>query len=361
MDNDRFGLLLSRKLVNKITPAELEELEQIIGNDKSKALKYKAIMDLQNSEKEQNSLDTDLWFYKTMAKISREEENINAAGKENLPADDKKVIGIQKENISGKTKANTFFLMKYAAMITLALGTAWLFYVFQEGDMLSHQKEILEEEAFITKSTEKGQKLTLTLPDKSIVKLNANSQVRFRKDFINKREIFLQGEAFFEVSKNPLKPFTVDAGGIRTTALGTSFNIRKFPNDNNVKIMLATGKVKVENLNDSTQKFFLNPSEQLTYFTKSEKAEKGNFKQEWISWKDGILFFENADIEEIKHQIEGWYGVKVKILGEVECSVSGSYTQKSLEHVLEGIKYTTNIDYEINRNEITFKTKQLKK
>ena len=349
MENDRFRLLLARKLANEITSAESKELNDLIKNDKLKQLKYDSFVNFTSNKNEQNQSDLDELFKITISKIEDEE---------NKPQREFNQLNVKKTKTSNWIFASVLQSnWKYAAVFFLILLST--FYLIDQSIIDQNKKELVEttDQNFIIKSTEKGQKLSITLPDGSKVKLNANSTLKFRNNFTQNRETFLVGEAFFEVAENPQKPFTVNTKEIVTTALGTSFNIRNFDSEDNVTVMLATGKVVVENLKDSSQTHLLNPTEQLYYNITNKQAIKSKFKKEWIAWKDGTLYFEEADIVEIKNQLERWYGVEVNIKEEIKCSVNGSYTNKSLKHVLEGIEYSAGIAYEIINNEINLEKK----
>src|SRR5690606_37057735 len=96
----------------------------------------------------------------------------------------------------------------------------------------------------IVKENFRGEKSKITLPDGSTVFLNNNSKISYRSRFASKREIHLQGEAFFEVAKDSLKPFVVSSNGLLTKALGTSFNIKAKAGEK-VEVGLVTGKILV--------------------------------------------------------------------------------------------------------------------
>ncbi len=107
----------------------------------------------------------------------------------------------------------------------------------------------------IEKSTEPGQKLSFHLEDGTKVILNAGSKIWYPSNFnIHEREVILEGEAFFEVSKDASRPFRIVTESVVTTALGTSFNINAFPSNENIEIALVTGKVSVEGIIQSGNK-----------------------------------------------------------------------------------------------------------
>ena len=108
---------------------------------------------------------------------------------------------------------------------------------------LSRSSEPIE---LVTKTTSKGQKATITLPDGSVLKLNSESSITYPKQFNkNVREVSLNGEAFFEVAGNPKKPFIVSSEGLRTKVLGTSFNINAYKDFSEIAVTVVTGRVEV--------------------------------------------------------------------------------------------------------------------
>jgi ferric-dicitrate binding protein FerR (iron transport regulator) len=103
------------------------------------------------------------------------------------------------------------------------------------------------------KRTEYGQKLTVSLPDGSIVKLNAGSSISYPAEFSgNKREVRFSGEGFFEVAKDSSKPFIIESDGIFTKVLGTSFNLRSYSNEGKINVAVVTGKVEVRQPADTS-------------------------------------------------------------------------------------------------------------
>lgn len=258
----------------------------------------------------------------------------------------------------GRSAPNHFW--KYAAAIALlifAIGW-WNQGLFQDTLLPSSpdtEKASLPEE-FIVKKTAKGEKLTLTLDDSTVIQLNAESQLRYKKSAV--REVFLEGEAFFDVARDSLHPFQIHTATITTTVLGTSFNIKAFANEDDIAVSVVSGKVKVEQ-KDTAQirSLHLVPGEQALYTHQDTAFTKKKFEyQEAISWKDGRLYFKNASFAEVVTTLERWYGVEIDVQRKnIENGFSGSYTNRSLESVLEGMSFVLEFEYEINNKQITIK------
>src|SRR5690606_21518010 len=140
------------------------------------------------------------------------------------------------------------------------------FPVFQHMIKDANEEDLVVEEMteeWTTKSNPIGQKSIIQLADGSKVVLNADSELKFLDNFgQGHREIYLKGEAFFEVALDSLRPFTVYSGESVTMALGTSFNINSYDNKK-VQIQLATGKVKVIHEDKEKEPVYLDPGEEV--------------------------------------------------------------------------------------------------
>jgi len=253
---------------------------------------------------------------------------------------------------------STFFGNGFRVAATLAFLVASLM-VFQhlssEEDLFSLQEE---SSRYIVKYAEKGTKLTVQLSDGSKIKLNGGSKLVYPEVFCrNSREVELTGEGYFIVAHDKDRPFIVKTGGINTTVLGTKFAVNA-RNLNKVQVALVSGKVKVENTetdkNDSKcTSLFLEPgmkavySENCLYKTKIDKLMD-------LGWKDGIIAFDNSNMDEVVNRLEQWYGVRFEMSDTLKISNSfnGMYKNETLPNVLNSIAHSLNFTYEIKRNTV---------
>lgn len=211
--------------------------------------------------------------------------------------------------------------------------------------------------SYVKKIAKRGEKLTLVLPDGSVVKLNAGSSLKYSTSFGAQREVYLQGEAYFEVARDTLKPFIVKAGEVATEVLGTSFNVKYSAKDSVVQVAVTSGKVAVT-FPQVNERFSLLPTEVLVIETNG--VSKGYFDEELLlGWKDDILVFENADIEEITQRLSTWYDVDIEVRGQtkVERKYSGKFKRRTLGHVLEGISYSSNFEFSIQQKKVIIELK----
>ncbi|MDQ2658631.1 MAG: DUF4974 domain-containing protein [Bacteroidota bacterium] len=202
-----------------------------------------------------------------------------------------------------------------------------------------------------------GQKSLVTLADGTRIYLNGGSFIRYPEVFRpEKREVKLSGEAFFEVTPDPNRPFVVTSGDVTTQVLGTSFNVQAFPNQQ-VSVTVATGKVQVEveipegdiGSADVQRRVILTPRDQATY----KPGEQGFTVREvdlerYLAWKDNTLLFEDASLEEVARLLERWYNVTIVFDNELikTCRINGKYKDQSLERVLQSIEYMYHVTFE---------------
>ena len=147
-------------------------------------------------------------------------------------------------SVSGKGKLVSWpkIILRYAAVLLVFLSLGYIFWINSNSEIEApFVAEVIE------RNNPSGQKSTIHLPDGSTVLLNAGSKLSYSNDFNNEaRKIYLEGEAYFEVAKNPNIPFEVFTDDLVITALGTSFNVHAFGNKQFEKIALNTGKIKIE-------------------------------------------------------------------------------------------------------------------
>ncbi|MEB2786616.1 FecR family protein [Algoriphagus persicinus] len=205
-----------------------------------------------------------------------------------------------------------------------------------------------------------GVKSNLTLQDGSRVILNSGSSLRYIKNFeVNQRVLELMGEAYFEVAKDSMRPFTVKTGQITTTALGTSFNISAYDNEE-MDISLLTGLVEVRIAMGDFKKVNLVPGEELNINLAKEQYQKRPFvKEKLMAWTRKTILFDHAPIAEITRVLENWYGVEIRFTNQPNKNlvVSGSFRDQSLENVLVGLSYSARFKFDIQQDivYITFK------
>ncbi|MDN5205027.1 FecR domain-containing protein [Fulvivirgaceae bacterium BMA10] len=244
-----------------------------------------------------------------------------------------------------------------AAMITLVAGALASILYFRS---VSTQKGATHPIAYTESISPMGQKTTIQLADGSKVKLNASSSLKYPKKFSPEtREVYLEGEAFFEVQKNSDRPFIVRTSNITVSVLGTSFNVSAYADNKDISVAVLTGEVMVENTLDAGNgQLYLEPREMAIYDKDKHITRKTIFDyKEILDWKDGVIHLKDANFQEIVKKLEKWFGVTFDVRREIitEKDFTGRFQNKSLEYILQGLSFSFDFDYEIDGKQIIIK------
>lgn len=193
-----------------------------------------------------------------------------------------------------------------------------------------------------------GEKKEITLPDGSLVTLNANSSLHFQQN--DPRKIWLSGEAFFEVEKKPATnaKFLVLTEDLTVQVLGTSFNVNS--RNEETKVFLEEGKVTLQLETATDNKVEMIPGELARYSKKKKKALVKNKVDalENISWKDGTLLFKNAALSEVMKRLSEIYGITFLLKNDSlsQQTITGGVPIKNLEIALETLQTVYEIKIE---------------
>ncbi|RKR82136.1 FecR family protein [Mucilaginibacter gracilis] len=196
--------------------------------------------------------------------------------------------------------------------------------------------------AYQTSRTAYGEVKKIALPDGSEIWLNAGSSIRYPQTFGRTREIILNGEAFFEVVHDKDRPFIVHAGTLNTQVLGTSFNIKAYPDDAGAVVAVATGKVGVYHKGGATE--FLTPGQAVNYEKHTGRIAKISTSiADATAWKTGRLVYRNVLLSEALLDLYHKYGVKVGVAASMRhCRIYGTFEHDRLEKLLEMLSYSVN-------------------
>lgn len=201
--------------------------------------------------------------------------------------------------------------------------------------------------------------LEYTLPDGSKISLNRSSVLTYPKAFDgNTREVYLEGEAFFDVAPNAEKPFIIHANNTKTTVVGTSFGIRAIENEDKVVVTVSTGVVNLsaEGKSDYVK---LTQGEQGICLPKKEVLEKNaNPDPNLLAWKTKILIFKQSPLTEVAKAIENTYHTPVTVDRSIAgLQLTSTFERRSLEEVMQIIGLSLQVEVETNENGILITTK----
>ena len=216
--------------------------------------------------------------------------------------------------------------------------------------------------------------IILRLPDESIVELAANSRIAYANNFdsIGTRDVYLSGEAFFKVTKNPNRPFRVFANEIVTKVLGTSFIIRSFEKDTVIQVTVRAGKVSVYSQAATSAKetsspnqlggIILTPNQELVYEKSKQKFQKALLENPVEILPDAAsqknMLYEDVPLEKVFTQLSKVYGISIVYDNELlkTCTVTADLRNETFYKKLELICKAIGARYEIIDGQVVIQT-----
>ena len=222
----------------------------------------------------------------------------------------------------------------------------------------SKENEDVEKLSFNTLKIPRGKVFKIILSDGTMVWLNAESKIRFPEKFLNSedtRTVYLEGEAFFDVTHNKDKPFIVKSGELEIKVLGTKFNISSYPSEEHIKTTLVDGSVEIGIPAKNSLPLKLKPNYQAAYERSSFSSSvlKVN-TDDFTAWIDKRIVFKNETFKSITTKIERIYNVN--ITNELENfdqeRFTGEFDIETIEDILKTLKEISNFDYKINGRNI---------
>jgi len=248
-------------------------------------------------------------------------------------------------------------IIKYGVAASLAVFTSLSVYYLSKSKSQVDDVEI----AYTVHKAVYGKVMKVTLPDSSIVWLNAGSEVIYPKDFHARKVRFIQlvGEAFFEVTHNEKQPFVVESGSLKTIVYGTSFNISSYQDHKQSSVTVKTGKVGVLRKEDLLSKpTMLLPGNRLVYHRDNGKLEKSNvYSEDVANWITGGLAFDQATPEEVFATLKRKFDVEFNLKGSdfEGCKLTAKFPNQSLETILNTLSASLQIKFKENGKTIEVK------
>lgn len=206
---------------------------------------------------------------------------------------------------------------------------------------------------YYTSMVPKGSVSEMVLPDGSQIFLNSGSKIKYTVNGAGgKREVFLAGEAWFQVAKMKEKPFLVHTSFYDVQVTGTKFNVKAYPDESEVVTTLEEGSVNIKSSKNMKleKETMLKPGEQLVYDKESKQIEIKEVNTKWFtSWKDNKLIFVNMSLKDLTTLLERKYGVEIEITDPdiLGYHYDGTLKNETILEVLEILKNTLPIQYEI--------------
>ncbi len=269
---------------------------------------------------------------------------------------------IDVEDALSKTKLRLFFkkfnylqfFQRAAAVLLLSVlfSSAYIYYYTTTDFSDRNENPVIVQEI----STIFGVRSKFRLSDGTLVNLNSGSKLIFPTEFSGKtRNVELVGEAFFDVTPNPARPFIVKTSEINVKVLGTAFDLQAYPGTNMISTTLVHGKVVLERESDgiSRQLAELRPSDRAVFRTDGKviNVSVEEDLDKYIAWKDGKLVFFNDPIENVAEKLGNWYNVTVKINNNElkRYRFTATFTDEPIEQVLDLLSKSSPIKYQIKK------------
>ncbi len=269
-----------------------------------------------------------------------------------------------------------YYAAAAAAVTVIILSvTLWKQNNTSQSTMASVEAGINKPAALLKFTSAKGERKLITLPDGTLLHLNAGSTLRIDREFAqNNRNVFLSGEALFDVQHNESLPFIVHVDSYDVKVLGTLFNVKAYPDDITNEVSLLHGKVEVFNRNNA-QKTVLSPNHKLLInYAGAAVKEPARVLHEAAgemeilplsynkdsmvietAWSQNRLEIVNETFEALKEKLERWYNVEIHITdAEVgQYSFTATFEKENIEQVLKALQYSYHFTYKTDGAQIT--------
>jgi transmembrane sensor len=317
---EKWNQLIIKYLADECTDREKENLEEWLHQD----FKHKTYFQKFEKLWEHGEIKSDNFNPDVQLALKMIQEKIQAAESNG------KVI---------EFKPGFFYYAKRAAAILIVGAFIGL------GSYFVREKLSLSNELTELKTT--GQKKELLLSDGTKVWLNENSSIRYPEEFKrNKREIYFDGEGYFEVAKDPQRSFIIRSQNSVTEVIGTSFNVRSFSNEDKIQVTVTSGKVAFYAASNESDKIFLLKGESGSLEKKTNTITKEkNTDNNFLSWQTGKLIFDNTPMEEVALALSRHYRKIIIATGEVaHCKFTSSFDNESVDDVIEELRLLLNIE-----------------
>jgi ferric-dicitrate binding protein FerR (iron transport regulator) len=307
---DKHIQLIIKKLTSQANNTELNEINEWINKSDENKKEYDSLVE---AWKNSDSYKADYKGNKSLAW-----KNIDSATEKQV-----KVISIR-----------TRLLRIAAAVIFIAASGVALHFITQSNSTITFSNYNLTAKE-------------ISLPDGTTVWLKKGAELSYI-DNTTTREVTFSGEGYFDVFKNANKPFIIKDKKIKTTVLGTSFNLISA---DSTSLSLVEGKVSFEEITNPTNKVIITPGNSVSFNNNKIKTYTTS-NQNFNSWKTGVLTFKNNNLEYVSNVLENYYNTTIKLSNEStnNCLFTGEFKNESLTNILDVMSFTYDMKYTENNN-----------
>ena len=370
----QFWRLLSKKISNEATSEELAELQSILLSNPDLHPQADMLTEMWQQGLVNNNVGSDAAYMRHMMK-HKDEFFVEESSKE-INSDDTVFE-------SSTSFFRTLFSNKRLTVfsfLTFIILTSVVIFLFSQKRGIKHPVE----QAISSIVTKNGNRTKIVLPDGSQVWLNAGSNLDYNNSVFNKdlREVTLNGEAYFDVTKNADKPFIIHTKKMDVKVIGTVFNVRSYSYEKTAEASLIRGSIEVTLKDWKDQKIILIPNQKIsvandgieapvekprkTSVIKNDVRSIPQFEVDElkpnltyniigeIAWTQNKLFFEDESLEDIALRMERWFGKKVTIANESLKNIryTGNFENETIEEVLSYLKLSRSFNFRLGNDNV---------
>jgi transmembrane sensor len=232
---------------------------------------------------------------------------------------------------------------KVAATLLLVAGFGWFFLKVEHPVTTATTAGKMK-----TVVTGNRQRLTVTLPDGSVIQMNTSSELSYPEKFTGKlRLVKFNGEALFSIARNEAMPFVIKTDSVSTKVLGTKFNLRSYRNEKMTALTVLHGKVQFGRSGAQDEQLILTKDMQGMVIEGKKAYSRIINAEKATGWQSNTFDMDDQRLDVVAEQLATWYGVKVVIQSEKlkSVTVTGTYKNASLIKIMEGLAYSTGLKY----------------
>jgi transmembrane sensor len=252
-------------------------------------------------------------------------------------------IAKEKNNVFARS---TRMVFRIASMIIIVLSVCW--------GVKNYINLNKVQQTFVEIKAPAWTRVQFSLPDGTTGWLNSKSAIKYNGTFLKTRNVHLNGEAYFDVVKQPDNPFTVTTNNISIKVLGTKFNVASYDDEVNLEVVLEEGQIELKS-KFSNETIKLKPNDFATYNKQSNNISLQQIQvNKYISWKDGKLIFRNDPVDVIARRLARWYNIDVEVTADFndDLRLRATFMDESLEEVLYFLERSLPLSTRIETREI---------
>jgi ferric-dicitrate binding protein FerR (iron transport regulator) len=345
--SERFFEIVIKDLAGDSTPEEGQELKHIMSEDAVAARQYE-LFRMYWAQNHHDHIDSRRLFSNVQMRISEEEKKADTYDVEPLMT-------------PVRGRGRLVWMSGVAAAVALLI-TAGVYYYNSQHDRM------------VAKLTSKGEKSTFMLEDGTRVTLNADSKLEYAADFPQgSREVYLTGEAFFDVHGDAQNPFVIHTNKMDIKVLGTAFNVKSYPNETSTEATLLKGAIEVTVADNPTEKIILKPSQKVVVSDYDSTRKKSVALKDVVpslttmtyfqqkdtmimetSWLQNKLTFQDEDFPTLARRMERWYNVSIRFSGDRRklLRFTGILEGETVAEAFHALNLTENFSYRIEDSTI---------